>query len=65
MIFKLRELIPCCSAPVFPSEILKLTLVWSIRSIDRPRVMFGASQVRHIAPEAVVVSLDIALSYIV
>ena len=65
MIFKLRELIPCCSAPVFSSEILKLTLVWSIRSIDRPRVMFGASQVRHIAPEAVVVSLDIALSYVV
>ena len=61
MIFKLRELIPCCSAPVFSSEILKLTLVWSI---DRPRVMFGASQVRHIAPDAhvvVVVSVDIAL----
>ena len=27
--------------------------------------MLGASQVRHIAPEALVVSLDIALSYIV
>ena len=59
------ELIPCLLCSLFSREIFKLAVVQSIPSIARQRVMLGASQVRHIAPEALVVSLDIALSYIV
>ena len=67
MTFKLRELIPCllCSCIFKRDPQTDQSAVNSLYCQTKSHftnMMLGASQVRHIAPEALVVSLDIALS---